>query len=143
MFKGTAPSHQEIVIEKNPDICDKPIPGSNVPGRRIIDPWAVSANGELAEAVVYIQDIKTGKKWGTDKFKFDQKTCSFQPYIDVMRNKREVEVVNLDPVGHNIHTYEYMGTIKLNKLEPGGINMTILNIGQPDKGSPAQVSIHA
>lgn len=132
--KGTMPPYQEIVIEKNPDICDKPIPGSNIPGKRIVDPWQVGGNGELHEAVVYIQDIKTGKKWPTNSFKMDQKACSFQPYIDVMRNKKELEVVNLDPIGHNIHTYQYIGTIKKNKLEPGGINMTILNIGQPDQG---------
>ncbi len=125
-FKGEKPPHIEIIKEKNPEVCGT--------GVRIIDPWTLGSNGELLEAVVYIQDIKTGKKWPTSDFKFDQKGCAFLPYISVMRNKKKVEVVNLDPIGHNIHTYEYMGTVQLSKLLPGGINMTILNIGQPDQG---------
>jgi hypothetical protein len=126
LFKGDKPPHAEIVKEKNPEVCGT--------GVRIIDPWTLGSGGELLDAVVYIQDIKTGKKWPAPNYKFDQKTCAFSPYISVMRNKKKVEVVNLDPIGHNIHTYEYIGKIALSKLKPGGINMTVLNVGQPDQG---------
>lgn len=126
VFNGEKPPHMEIVKEKNPEVCGT--------GVRIIDPWTLGSGGELLDAVVYIQDIKTGKKWTDTNFHFDQKGCGFVPYISVMKNKSKVEVVNLDPIGHNIHTYEYMGKIQLSKLLPGGINLTILNIGQPNQG---------
>ncbi len=124
LFKGDKPAHAEIVKEKNPEICGT--------GVRIIDPWTLGSNGELLDAVVYVADIKTGKKLSNTDFHFDQKGCAFVPYISVMKNKSEVEVVNLDPVGHNIHTYEYRGKIKLSKLD--GTTQTVLNVGQPNKG---------
>lgn len=119
---STPPKMTEIVKEKNPEVCGT--------GIRVIDPYTIGGSGELKEAVVYIQDITSGKKWPTNDFKFDQKGCAFLPFISVMRNKKKVEVQNLDPVGHNIHTYEMVGD--LFKGKP--IKMTVLNIGQPDQG---------
>ena len=124
VFKGAKPAHSEIVKEKNPEVCGT--------GVRIIDPWTLGSGGELLDAVVYIADIKSGKAWSNTKFHFDQKGCAFVPYISVLKNKAKVEVVNLDPVGHNIHTYEYRGKIQLSKLD--GTTQTILNVGQPDQG---------
>ncbi len=46
-----------------------------------------------------------------------------------MRNKKEEEVQNLDPDGHNIHTYERVGSLLTKPIK-----MTVLNIGQPNQG---------
>ncbi len=125
-FKGTPPAHQVIAKDKDSEVCGT--------GTQVIDPWTLGSNGELLNAVVYIQDIKTGKKWLDTNFHFDQKACGFVPFISVMRNKGKLKVTNLDPIGHNVHAYEYVGKVKLSKLQPGGINMTVINIAQPNQG---------
>ncbi len=114
-FSGKAPDVTKIPIEKNIDVC-----GSGV--REI--PEVHTGGGGLQYAVVYFEKIDAGKAWLSKTTKLSQKTCTFNPWVQVMANKSELEVVNSDPVLHNIHTYELIGKVRV----------TIFNEAQPTQG---------
>ncbi len=116
-FTGTAPTPEEFAITKNPEVCGT--------GKRAVE-WIRVRNGNLAQAVVFIDKIKGKKAWPKTAVaaRSNQKGCAFLPFMDVIKNGTELEVMNSDPVLHNIHTYEIIGRAK----------RTMFNVSQPDKG---------
>jgi len=116
-FVGTPPTPEEFAITKNPEVCGT--------GKRAVE-WIRVRNGNLAQAVVFIDKIKGDKSWTKDAVaaKSNQKGCAFLPFMAVVKNGTEIEVLNSDPVLHNIHTYEIIGRAK----------RTMFNVSQPDKG---------
>lgn len=115
-FTGKDPAPSIFAITKDNDVCGK--------GNRTIDFVKVN-NGVLTDVVVYLTKVKTGKAFGKNSGKINQNGCEFKPYLQIMHNKNNIEVINADPVLHNIHTYELIGRAK----------KTILNLSQPKKGT--------
>lgn len=119
-FKGSVPAPRKIPITKNPEVC-------GTGQREIVE---VAVNGDaLRSAVVYVAKIDKGKAWGeTEKPVLDQRGCQFRPDVLVVKKDTELTVRNSDPVMHNIHTYELIGSVR----------RSIFNVGQPDKGDMKQ-----
>ena len=117
-FSGKDPAPKIYNVAKYNKVCGE--------GDREIDFVKVN-KGALNDVVVYLHKVKSGKAFspGTGTGKLDQKTCTFDPFLQVMNNKETIEVINSDPVLHNIHTYELIGRAK----------KTVLNISQPEQGS--------
>lgn len=124
-FKGAVPEPTNFPIEKNPDICGT--------GVRIVRSVTVDGSGGLQHAVVYFNKVAEGKawpaplenKWGKPKgWQLNQKKCTFTPWMTVISNKSNLEVINRDPVLHNIHTYELIGKVRV----------TMFNEAQPKQG---------
>ena len=67
-FKGTAPEPKKLDVSKDKEVCGK---------TPKVDPTLVVNNGNLANAVVTITDIKTGKKMDAKKVTLDQKGCEY------------------------------------------------------------------
>ncbi len=139
-FNGKPPEPRKIRILKNPEFCGE--------GFREIT-WVRVNDGGLAEAVVYLDDIKEGKEWppvtgevehlddsdGKDtdladegKYVIDQKDCRFHPWIRVYKRGADLIVRNSDPVRHNINLREVLP----NALKP------VFNISQNEKGDILQ-----
>lgn len=116
-FKGEAPKPKRMLIAKDTQVC-----GS---GEREIVEVAVNGGG-LANAVVVIEGIAKGKPWSapTQKPLLDQKGCTFVPGLLVVPRNGNVDITNNDPVLHNIHTYEIIGSAR----------RTLFNFGQPNQG---------
>lgn len=115
-FKGKDPAPRVYNITKDNEVCGT--------GNREVDFVKVS-NGGLSDVVVYLSKVKTGKPFANGTGELNQKGCEFTPFLQVMTNKKNLDVLNSDPVLHNIHTYEIMGRAK----------RTVINISQPDQGS--------
>jgi hypothetical protein len=115
-FSGKDPAPVIFAITKDNDVCGK--------GDRTIDFVKVN-KGTLNDVVVFLDKVKSGKAFSNGTGKLNQSGCKFDPFMQVMHNNSNLEVVNSDPVLHNIHTYELIGRAK----------KTVLNISQPDKGS--------
>ncbi|MBM4297133.1 MAG: hypothetical protein FJ143_05275, partial [Deltaproteobacteria bacterium] len=62
-FKGTAPAPKKLDVGKDKEVCDK---------APKFDQSLVVKDGNLANAVVTITDIKSGKKVDTKKVTLDQ-----------------------------------------------------------------------
>ncbi|MBI4561481.1 MAG: hypothetical protein HY724_05505 [Candidatus Rokubacteria bacterium] len=117
LFKGEVPPPKRMLIAKNKEVCGE--------GYREIIEVAVR-NGALENAVVLLDGIAKGKAWAAapQKALLDQKGCVFIPPMMVVPKGGDIEILNSDPVLHNIHTYEIIGSAR----------RTLFNFGQPNQG---------
>ncbi len=117
-FKGTLPKPDNILISKDNHHC-----GS---GHVTPDPVRLTANGQVAHAIVAIKSVPAGKPWpkGIGRTEIVQEKCKFLPYIQVARKGSELTIINKDPLLHNIHAYELIGRARRN----------MFNIAQPAAG---------
>jgi len=115
-FTGKDKAAQIYKVAKDTDTCGT--------ANREID-YVDVKDGALRNVVVYLDKVKTGKKFDKITAKVDQKGCAFLPFMSVMTNDSMFEATNSDPVLHNIHTYEIMGRAK----------KTVMNVSQPKQGA--------
>ena len=98
-WSGATPEIQQFAVTKDKDHCaaeTKPSP------RLIISP----SNNGVKDAVVYLVDIKEGKKIaGLSKPVMDQIQCVYQPRMFVVPAGTEFEMTTSDDILHNIHMY--------------------------------------
>ena len=95
-FKGTAPAPKKIEANKDTEVCGK-TPKT--------DASLIVSGGNLVNAVVYISDIKKGKKMEPQKVTLDQKGCEYHPHVLAFPAGSTVEIQNPDGILHNIHSY--------------------------------------
>jgi len=111
-FAGEAPAPETLEITKDTSVCgtEKQFQAVEV------------SDGGLANAVVWIDGIASGKDWGSiNGATIDQQKCVYTPSIQVMKAGDTLNIVNSDPILHNIHAYH-------NDKE------TIFNLAQPMQG---------
>ena len=75
-------------------------------GWRIVEDFLISPDGALKDAVVMLKDVKKGKTFETKKVRVEAIDCDFLPFMNVLRKKDELTVVNMDPIEHDIQGYE-------------------------------------
>ncbi len=128
-FEGALPDDatEKILITKNPDVCGT--------GEREVV-WVDVKDGALRGSFVFIDKIKSGKKWGKPEggaYLIDQKGCRFRPWAQVIQ-RGPLTIRNSDKgVLHNINTRELIG------VEKGRVvKRTMFNFGQPDPGDIQQ-----
>ena len=108
-YDGTPPKPEKVTITQDPGTC-----GTS----RELDEWQVSASGGVKDTVVYLVDIKSGKKMDLPaKPTLDQKGCRYDPHVQIIGQNADLQVKNSDPILHNIHSYQEGRTI-LNLAEP-------------------------
>ncbi len=118
LLGGATPEIQQQQVSKNTAVC----------GLGPRHTLLVHANEDaLLDVVVYLDDIERGKPFAAaaKKVTIDQKACTFVPYLSVMADGGELEVINSDPLLHNIHVYEISG----------GLRQTVMNVSQPERGN--------
>lgn len=119
-FAGTEPEAEELLITRDFEVC-----GLGYRERREVD---VADGGGLRDVVVYLTGVDSGKPWppAPDGYVLDQKDCYFEPYIQIVPRGTELQILNSDPILHNVHGYELS--------EGDGPRRTLFNLGQPEKG---------
>ena len=95
-FKGTAPAPKKLDVNKDKEVCGK---------TPKVDQSLVVNNGNIANAVVTITDIKKGKKIELKKVTLDQKGCEYHPHVLAFPAGSAVEILNPDGILHNVHSY--------------------------------------
>ena len=111
-YDGTPPKPATITVTQDPATCG---------ATRVEDAWSVAADGSVENVIVYLVDIKAGKKMEfPEKPVIDQKGCHYQPHTQIIAKGSELQVTNSDPILHNIHSY--LGT------------STVLNLAEPKQG---------
>ncbi|MFM8551518.1 MAG: carboxypeptidase-like regulatory domain-containing protein [Nitrospiraceae bacterium] len=76
-------------------------------GWRILQPFQVGPAGEFRDVVVYLDGIDKGKPFDDKRLpQIEAKDCLFVPFTTVVRDDQTVQVVNMDPVMHDIQAYE-------------------------------------
>jgi mono/diheme cytochrome c family protein len=132
--KVPAPIMEDLSKGKNVEFCSThPDAKGNIRARIKV----ATANGKLQDAVVFIQNIATGKAWTTEVNNFDFKSCDIFPKVSVIRKtprgmkKGLLTITNLDlDILHNPHGYSVAGASR----------KTLFNKPLPSKGDVADVT---
>ena len=79
---------------------------SNGKGWRLLYDFTVASDGGLKNAIVTLEGVESGKPFDLSVPLIEARDCIFQPWVTIVRNGHAVEVVNMDPVMHDIQGYE-------------------------------------
>jgi Polysaccharide lyase family 4, domain II len=79
---------------------------SNGRGWRLLHDFMVDPQGGLKDAIVLLEGVEAGKPFETSVPLIEARDCMFQPFMTIVRNGHAVEVINMDPVMHDIQGYE-------------------------------------
>ncbi|RMH08709.1 MAG: carboxypeptidase regulatory-like domain-containing protein [Nitrospirae bacterium] len=101
--KVPKPKGYNLVTFPDPYYCGRISDGN---GWRLLQPFKVGSHSEFQNVVVFIKNIRQGKKFDYTPPRIEALDCQFVPYITIVRNNNEVQVVNMDPVMHDIQAYE-------------------------------------
>jgi len=79
---------------------------SNGHGFRLLKEFTVAEGRGVKEVLVMLTGIQRGKPFDLPVTRIEARDCRFLPYVMVVRSVGKVEVVNMDPVMHDIQAYE-------------------------------------
>ncbi len=99
-FSGTVPEARTVAITADVEAC-----GTSMEVQEL----EVAAGGGLANAVVSLVDITSGAavEAAGSPPTLDQRGCRFSPYVVLAAVDEVVEILNSDPVSHNVHTVAF------------------------------------
>ena len=108
-----APPLKAIIIDKDQEVCGK---------ERLNDKLILSKDMGIANAVITIEGVTGGKKLEAPakKIEFTQQKCEFRPHVLIIPKGAKIDVVNNDPITHNIHTFAKKNTT-INKAQPASL----------------------
>lgn len=87
--------------------------------------------GGIADAVVWIDDITSGKAFNFPSPMIDQKKCAFVPHVLVMKGG-ELRLGNTDLCMHNVHVITFANR-EANKAIPPGAAPQEITLARPDR----------
>jgi hypothetical protein len=104
-LKGEVPKPKgyNLVTFPDPVYCGRISDGR---GWRLLQTFRASEERGLADVVVMIEGIERGKAFPAAAPRLEAVDCMFKPMVTVVRDRMPVEVVNMDPVMHDIQAYE-------------------------------------
>lgn len=110
-FEGAKPGDKTLNIVKDHETCDK--------GPKTRAAVVTDDKNRVQNAVVYLFDIKEGADFPKrDKPPvINQEHCNFEPHVMAVKAGEEVEILNSDPVAHNINASQRIYTL-FNVLQP-------------------------
>lgn len=92
-----------LVTIPDPVYCGRISTGT---GWRVVEDFIVAKDGALKDAVVMVQGVTKGKPFELPNVHIEAIDCEFQPFVNVLRDRDDITVINMDPVQHDIQGYE-------------------------------------
>lgn len=110
-FAGVAPSPRKLDVDKDKEVCAKT--------PRFSEALLVSKGNGVKNAVVSLTDMKKGKALNVPKknIEFSQEDCAFRPHVLTIPVGANIDILNNDPITHNIHTFS-IDNAPINKAQP-------------------------
>jgi hypothetical protein len=104
-LEGAVPEPKgfNLITFPDPQYCGRI---SNGRGWRLLHDFVVGPQGGLKDAIVLLEGVEAGKPFEVSVPLIEARDCMFQPFMTIVRNGHAVEVVNMDPVMHDIQGYE-------------------------------------
>ena len=97
------PKGFNLITFPDPVYCGRISTGT---GWRILQEFSVAPDRGLKDTVVLLIDATKGKPFTFEPPTIEARDCRFLPFVSVVKDRSEVNVVNLDPVFHDIQAYE-------------------------------------
>ena len=101
--KVPPPKAYNLITFPDPEYCGRI---SDEKGWRLLKDFQVNEENRIEGVVIVIEEVKAGKPFFLSIPKVEAKDCQFHPFTTVVRNEHGIEVVNMDPVMHDIQAYE-------------------------------------
>ena len=92
-----------LVTIPDPVYCGRISTGT---GWRIVEDFLIGSGDGLKDVVVLLKGVQKGKPFTLDKVRVEAIDCDFSPFVNVLRDRDEITVINMDPVEHDIQGYE-------------------------------------
>jgi plastocyanin len=122
-FEGRAPAPKQLVISKDRDVCGlRPAYDQSL---------VVGPHGGIANAVVTIVDIGSGRAADTRPVKFDQRGCAYVPHVLAFVAGSTVDIINSDGILHNVHTESSVNPV-IDFAQPGFKKMISVTVTKPE-----------
>jgi plastocyanin len=122
---GGAPPARSEAVSQQQNVC-----GTSVGVTRL----SLGANGGVGRAIVYLDDVPSGADPSRPQrpvVVVGQKDCQYTPAAVVVSSGTPIDIVNDDPILHNVHARERTAD---------GMR-TVFNIAQPVRGQRTRVSV--
>ncbi len=133
-YNGRPSAPRALTITKDPKICG---------GSRVDDAWEIAPDGGVKGAVVYLVDVKAGKRWSApQKPVLDQQGCHYVPHVSVVRLGAELQVISSDPILHNVHSFQN-GRTAINFAMPAHPHVTMTQRMDKAGGQQLKCDIHS
>lgn len=97
------PKGFNLVTFPDPEYCGRI---SNGNGWRLLRDFSIGLAGGLKDVVVMLEGVEAGKPFDLSVPRVEARDCQFGPFVSVVRDGHAVEVVNMDPVMHDVQAYE-------------------------------------
>ena len=104
-LKGIPPSPKayNLITFPDPEYCGRISDGK---GWRLLKDFVVNNRNEMQGVVMVVEGVTAGKPFALSIPKVEARDCQFLPFTTVVRSEHGIEVVNMDPVMHDIQAYE-------------------------------------
>jgi len=137
LFTGTPPAMPAIDMSSNPD-CDRQ---HKTPAKA--ETVVVNKNGTLRYAFVWIRDGLPPAHWTppAETAKLTQSGCIYEPHVSGMMAGQTLEILNDDPVNHNVHAKSQVNP-PWNIAEPPRAEHSFRKFGSPEVLIPMSCSVH-
>jgi hypothetical protein len=134
---GKAPRMPIIKMGADP-ACEKNNTGQ-VRSQQVV----VGENNALENVVVYIKSGLGNYSYPTPSApaKLDQKGCMYYPHIVTMMTSQKFEVINSDPLTHNIHVMPKINR-QWNESQPQGAAPIVKEFARAEMAIPVRCNIH-
>ncbi len=105
ILEGAPPDQKayNLVTYPDPEYCGRI---SNGEGWRLLRDFTVNKEGKVGDVVVLLEGVESGKPFALSIPRVEARDCQFLPFTTVVRSGHGVEVINMDPVMHDIQAYE-------------------------------------
>jgi hypothetical protein len=137
-WKGSRPAMAVLDMSEDPT-CQKLNPGKVYDNSLLVD-----KRGDVANAFVYIKSGLDGKQFAppSKPAVIDQRGCRFQPLVLGVQTQQQVDIINSDPVTHNIHAMAHVNREWNHSQEPGDAVMHRRFL-VPEMMVPVKCNIHS
>ena len=112
---------KKIEVDKDQEAC----------GKEQSDPTIEASGGKLGNVLVSVADVKGGKKSEAKEVTFDQKGCVFMPHVMIVAAGSTVNILNSDPITHNLHTFT-VDNEPINKAQPKTLPKMTAKVETPE-----------
>jgi hypothetical protein len=97
------PKAYNLITFPDPEYCGRISDGK---GWRLLKDFVVNDRNQMQGVVMMVEGVAAGKPFTMSIPKVEARDCQFLPFTTVVRSEHGIEVVNMDPVMHDIQAYE-------------------------------------
>jgi hypothetical protein len=93
-----------LVTNPDTDFCGRISTGT---GWRLVDEFQVASDGGLQHVVVFLDGVTRGKPFPRNgPANVTVEDCVFTPWVLVVKDQQPLNIVNMDPIIHDVQIYE-------------------------------------